>query len=287
MDNKIINRLVEILESNSNLTWQNFCKFNKGMPINLVSKNEYKGFNRFFLSHISESNPMFITFKQANDLGLEIKKEELRKYYPVNFFCNMTKEKENGENKDVRFFKLFFVYSINQIVDCDKKEKFIADYNSKYEVVEFSPAPITEREKNCHDKLMSFCEKNFISVEITDCKTGSYSPALNRIRMPEMKYFKTFSHWLDVFSHEVIHATSVNLKRCISGNFGSTDYSKEELIAEIGSALIMNQFELETQEIEVNTASYLKSWLGAIKQKPSFLYSSFSQAQKATELVLN
>ena len=69
--------------------------------------------------------------------------------------------------------------------------------------------------------------------------------------------------------------------------FGSESYSKEELVAEIGSAAICNRIGIETASTFRNSAAYIQNWLGALKGDKRLIVSAASRAEKAVGLICN
>lgn len=69
--------------------------------------------------------------------------------------------------------------------------------------------------------------------------------------------------------------------------FGSDDYSKEELIAELGSTNILNMLGLETTNSFRNSTAYIQSWLRVLKNDVKFIVSASSKAEKAVKYILN
>lgn len=88
-------------------------------------------------------------------------------------------------------------------------------------------------------------------------------------------------------SHSTGHKT--RLDRLQTGQvaaFGSEEYSKEELVAEIGSATLMNLLGIETVKTFRNTAAYIQSWLNVLKNDNKFIVSASSKAEKAVNFIL-
>ena len=69
--------------------------------------------------------------------------------------------------------------------------------------------------------------------------------------------------------------------------FGSEEYSKEELVAEIGSATLLNLIGIETKKTFKNSTAYIQSWLRALKNDNKFIISASSKAEKAVKYILN
>ena len=89
------------------------------------------------------------------------------------------------------------------------------------------------------------------------------------------------------FTHSTGHKT--RLDRLQTGQiaaFGSEEYSKEELVAEIGSATLMNLLGIETVKTFRNTTAYIQSWLNVLKNDNKFIVSASSKAEKAVNFIL-
>ena len=69
--------------------------------------------------------------------------------------------------------------------------------------------------------------------------------------------------------------------------FGSEDYSKEELVAEIGASNMLNYLGISTEKAFKNTVAYIQSWLQVLKNDKKFIISASSKAQKATDYILS
>ena len=126
--------------------------------------------------------------------------------------------------------------------------------------------------------------------EITGSDKAFYSPGADKITMPVIGQFECPEEYYSVAFHEAAHSTGHKnrLDRDFSKNasFGSADYSKEELIAEISAAQIMNTIGIESSETFENSAAYIKGWLGRLKNDTKLIVSASSKAQKASDLIL-
>ena len=66
--------------------------------------------------------------------------------------------------------------------------------------------------------------------------------------------------------------------------FGSDEYAREELVAELGSALVCQKYGM-TKNLKEDSAAYLKSWLGSLKESPSFIKTTLMDVKKATSIL--
>lgn len=112
-----------------------------------------------------------------------------------------------------------------------------------------------------------------------------YSPGSDAITMPERSRFRDPEAFCATWAHEQAHSTGhqSRLKRDLSGTFGSDNYSREELIAELASVLVCQRLEIGC-ELQ-NHAAYLKGWSQTLKT-PRDLFSVLSAARAAADLIV-
>jgi len=120
-----------------------------------------------------------------------------------------------------------------------------------------------------------------------------YSPSLDYINMPPVALFHSDEEYYSTLFHEMTHSTghSDRLNRSTvtkTAHFGSSDYSKEELIAEMGSAFLSAEAGIINTTID-NSAAYIKGWISALKSADNrgLVIQAASAAQKAADYVLN
>lgn len=90
--------------------------------------------------------------------------------------------------------------------------------------------------------------------------------------------------------HEMVHSTGYESRLNRDGvtgthKFGSEDYSKEELVAEMGTAMLCGVAGIDNSTIE-NSASYIQSWLRQLKNDKKLVILASSKAQKAVDYIL-
>ena len=103
--------------------------------------------------------------------------------------------------------------------------------------------------------------------------------------------YKVINEYYSTTFHELTHSTGhkSRLNRLETGAvaaFGGTEYSKEELVAEIGSASLMNLLGIETVKTFRNSAAYIQSWLQVLRNDNKFIVSAISKAEKAVNYIL-
>ena len=115
-----------------------------------------------------------------------------------------------------------------------------------------------------------------------------YSPTSDSITLPPRDSFKSAEGMYATWAHEVVHSTGHQDRLARDGivNFSrkSESYAKEELVAELGAFLVCTRLEISSRAD--NHASYLSHWIKCLKEKPSFLKKSLSDANKAANYLV-
>lgn len=116
-----------------------------------------------------------------------------------------------------------------------------------------------------------------------------YSPAEDKIVVPCVRQFSDSSEWASTLLHEAIHSTGhkSRLDRLSStAHFGDESYSKEELVAEIGAAILCNMTGVESKKSFRNSAAYVQSWLQVLRNDKKMIVQASGQASKAVDFIL-
>ena len=118
-----------------------------------------------------------------------------------------------------------------------------------------------------------------------------YSPSIDYVCVPALEQYSDTSEYYSTTFHELTHSTGhkTRLDRLTSGAaaaFGGEDYSKEELVAELGAAALCNQCGIETSNSFKNSAAYIQSWLKALKNDKRMIVNASAAAQKAVDFIL-
>lgn len=157
----------------------------------------------------------------------------------------------------------------------------------KKEITELSSAkPIECAETLLHEYL----KREGIRLECNLSSEAYYSPLRDVIHLPMLSQFRDVESFYSVAYHEAIHSTGAEsrLARRSLQNvaFGSSSYSKEELIAEIGSECLMHHLGICTGEIERNSSAYVQGWLRALRNDKRMVIFAAAQAEKAVNYIL-
>ena len=131
------------------------------------------------------------------------------------------------------------------------------------------------------DDNLFFCPINQVKGD-----KAYYSLARDEIVIPTREQFIDGEAFATNTLHECAHATGAasRLNRTMGHAFGSEEYAKEELTAELSAALIASQHGL-TKHVKNDSAAYLKSWLGSLQQGPDFLKTVLSEVKRCTGMI--
>ena len=114
-----------------------------------------------------------------------------------------------------------------------------------------------------------------------------YSISKDHIVVPEKSQFKDGEAWVNTCTHEQIHSLGAEsrLGRIKPAAFGSREYAREELVAELGSALVCQNYGI-TKHLKDDSATYLKSWLESLNESPQFLKTVMLDVKKASGMLI-
>ena len=271
----ITERIIEQLE-NGVIPWQKPWSGTHSGAYNRISNKPYSLLNQMILKHGGE----YATFKQWSDLGGKIRKGEKSEVVTFWKIQPYEEENENGEKviKQIPLLRYYNVFHISQVDGVEPKEQLkISDLE-----------PIEEAEKIKTEYMNR--ERLKIFEKVTN--DAFYLPIQDYIQVPCKEQYQDIEEFYSTLFHEMIHSTGHKnrLNRPdMQGivRYGSEKYSKEELTAELGSAMIINILGIETGKSFKNSSRYIQDWLQALKNDNKFIASASSKAEKAVKYILN
>ena len=289
---EVTDRIIAKLEEGT-VPWQKPWTSKDGgfitAPRNLVSKKSYRGINVLMLATAGFSSPWWMTYKQASELGGNVKKGERSSI--VVFSKKLEKTGKDGKpvfnDKGEQQFVWMLRYS--RVFNLEQTEGISAP-ETEQPVVAGDAAEVEETDGIKKAKQI-VKDANLCPIK-TGGSVAAYSPVLDMIRMPKVKDFSSPAFYHHVLFHEMTHATghASRLARFETGTvngFGSDNYSKEELVAEIGASFLSNVAGIFGDVQFENAAGYIANWLKAFKDDPKMIVKAASAAQRAADLILN
>jgi len=245
-----------------------------GFPVNFSTGKKYRGVNVFLLSTAGFSSPFWLTYRQAQELGGNVRKGE--KGSTVVKYGTFEPEDEEEEKK--MFLKTYTVFNACQIegIEFPKPEARPAVSDSCGEA-KLIVAGMPQRPAIRHGSALAF-----------------YRPSEDFVSMPEPENMATEEAYFSTLFHELTHSTghaSRLARKSLMENKGQhgnrTTYAEEELVAEMGAAFLNAEAGILESELE-NSAAYLANWAKAIKEDRTIsVIRAASQAQKAADFILN
>ncbi|OGO78512.1 MAG: hypothetical protein A2Y23_00025 [Clostridiales bacterium GWB2_37_7] len=276
---EVINSKIMELLKQGTVPWRKSWHAASNYPKNLISKKEYRGINIFLLGCQQYSSSYWLTFKQATEKGGHVRKGE--KSTPVIFWKWIDRKDADGAdgeesigNGKVPILRYYNVFNICQV-----------------EGIEAPPSPETTMNPFTPiERAEQIIAGMPMRPEIRHGGNACYSPMLDYIKLPEPSAFQSPEEYYSTAFHELAHSTGhasrVGRKGILEPSyFGSHEYSKEELVAEMGAAFLCGHAGIE-QEVLENSAAYISGWLKALKNDKKLLVMAAAQAQHASDYIL-
>ncbi len=242
-----------------------------GQAISRATGKPYSLLNQMILGRGGE----YVTFAQCQKEGGKIRKGE--KSQMVVFWKFIEQEdEETHEKKQIPFLRYFNVFHIDQCEGLTAKHAL--PFNEDIQPDEYAEEIISD-----------YIRRSGVTFHYQEGDRAYYQPSSDTVSIPLMSQFAETAEYYSTAFHELTHSTGHErrLDRLSkTAYFGSEAYSKEELIAEIGAAALVNHVGLETASSFRNNAAYVQSWLEALKDDKRLIVSAAGKAEKAVNLIL-
>lgn len=271
---QVTDRVLEMMETHG-ANWINpfSRKGQLSIPHNVSSKKAYRGINTLLLGWSAHASPVWGTYKQWNEKGCNVRKGE--KSTTIVFWQFIEKEDEQGKKQRIPFLKYYNVFNADQV---DGYEP---------EAVE----EVSEEER------IAAAEDFFrrIPAKVTFSKAGKayYSPATDKVHCPELSVFEATPTssatecYYSTLAHELVHWTGheSRLKRDQLNSFGTEDYAREELVAELGAAFVCATLGISASP-RADHVHYLNGWMKKLADHKREFVSAAAAATKAVDFLI-
>ncbi len=243
----------------------------RGAAISHVTGKPYSILNQLMLRKPGE----YLTYNQCKAEGGCVRKGE--KAQMVVFWKFI--DREDADTHETVKVPLLRYYSVFHVSQCEGiKEKHL------------SPLPGTAESDDAADAIITdYISREGVTLQEVEGNSAFYQPFTDSVTVPTKAQFTETAEFYSTVFHELTHSTGheKRLNRLDKvACFGSDDYSKEELVAEIGAAALVNHVGLETAKSFRNSAAYLQNWLTVLKSDKRFIVSAAGKAEKAVNLIL-
>ncbi len=242
--------------------------------MNYVSRRPYGLLNQMLLPQKGE----YLTPKQAAELGGDFSGEKTSRIYFFRMVEKGTKTYDEDGNEIKEEYPVLKSYNVLHVSQVRGIESKIASETGKRNL----------REDDVEAAVQAFCSKFGVTIAHASGKEPSYDPVSDTVTLPYLKQYESSSAYYDDLFRLLAHATGKagRLDRGVECPVGADGFSREELVAEMAAAMLLNHFEVDTLEVWRNSVAYMKGWMDAIgSDKYMFVWAS-SRAEKAAKMIL-
>lgn len=267
---EVTNRIISQLEKGV-IPWQKPWVAS-GAAISHSTGKPYSLLNQMLLGRPGE----YLTFKQCHAEGGKIKKGE--KSNMVVFWKWLDVEDE--ETKKMEKIPLLRYYNVFHIDQCEGiKAKYIQELPC-----------VVQPEEAAEKVIDGYITRSGVQIIHEEGNRAYYRPSVDTVTLPIIEQFKSVAEYYSTAFHELTHSTGhesrLNRLRKVAC-FGSEEYSKEELVAEISAATLMTRTGFETDSSFNNSVAYIQSWLKALRDDKRMIVSAAGKAEKAVKLIMD
>ncbi|MBP9983307.1 MAG: DNA primase, partial [Prevotella sp.] len=200
------------------------------------------------------------------------------------------KQMSNEEKKNIAVYPKLQIYNVFNVSQTNLKEARPELY-AKFEEANKVATGETKGDGRMIDfpAVDAMIEKNgwVCPIYPKHQDNAYFSISKDEIVVPEKSQFINGESFYSNLLHEMTHSTGTEerLNRFKQGNgFGSAEYSREELVAELSAALIASRYGME-KNVKEDSCAYLKSWLGSLKESPEFLKTTLLDVKRASSMI--
>jgi antirestriction protein ArdC len=250
------------------------------MPRNAATGQRYRGINVLTLGMsglaFSSADPRWATYKQAEDRGWQVRKGErgTTGYFFKRLELRDDTKPEGDEDavKRIPLLRAFSLFHASQI----------------HGIPDYVPPTIEEAPWRAPEAAETIVANSKAIIRIGGDR-AFFSPSTDHIQMPPPHSFGTASGWASVILHELCHWSggSNRLNRDLRNRFGSHDYAREELRAQLGQMMVCGELGIAVSDDEFsNSAAYLSSWLEKLRSDRKEIFRAAADAQRIADYLL-
>lgn len=270
----ITDRITEQM-SQGIIPWQKPWHGVAGGAVSYETQKPYSFLNQCLLGRDGE----WLTFNQVKKAGGNVRKGA--KAGIVTFFKSFDRvqENEDGTTESKKSFVLQY-YHVFHIDDCEGvKSKRKEDFkNTELHPIETAETVVNEYVDR----------ETTLTLQVTPSNRAYFAPAQDLVVVPTMEQYDHIEEYYSTLFHELVHSTGVS-QRCDRGlgkiASKSDEYSREELVAEMGSAMICNILGIDSEKAFNNSVAYIQSWLRALRNDNRMIVWAASRAEKAVKYI--
>ena len=276
---RVAAEFADYIDTQGTLPWLKPWSMDGIFPTNLQTKHTYTGINALllgmFMGARGYESPYFLTIKGMRELGgtfTDWEGDAAHSGLPIVFWkmLRVDDKKKPGEEKIVPLLKGWTVWNVAHMTGITlppRPEPIVVDI----------PTAVEGMMDNYQDPPRLLHESS---------AQAYYSPLFDKIVLPRKEQFLSVLGYAETKAHELVHSTghSSRLNRFDDKSNPHEAYAREELVAEIGAAILLQRLGLEPDMPRM--ADYVRGWGSRIKEDPKMLISAANKADKAVDMVL-
>lgn len=275
----VTENIIDLIESGKLTDWEKPFRTYKR---NILSKKDYSPLNQMLLMFDETGSQFYITPKQCMEHKIDFSGV---KTHIVTFYTTFeTPNKDDKSKMDKKFVLRYYrVIGVDALKESEEKTKLLERHASAL--------------LNLNNKTNIDLEKALAKIGFTvkPANRAAYSPFLHEIYMPSIVSFTDEKAYYKTLFHELVHWTGHKSvlnrhddKKYMFDGEEKQNYSYEELVAELGSAMLSAFFSIgDGKDGLENSASYIKGWASKLKSDVNMIVSASSKAKKAVDLILS
>ncbi|HVT12615.1 MAG TPA: zincin-like metallopeptidase domain-containing protein [Fimbriimonadaceae bacterium] len=270
----VTERILKALEEGV-VPWRKPWQENTSLPCNAISHRPYHGINLLLLGLSRYRDHRWLTYRQAQELGGHVKpgeKSSIAVFWKQWEPSGDKEESSKGHRQQVPLLRFYHLFNVDQ---CE---------GLKLPALATTPRPHHQRIEAAEELVRSIPNPPRLHEGL---KIACYYPRIDVVHMPALDSFETPDAYYATLFHELGHATGHQTRLNRPGvtaapRFGTSDYSREELIAELTSAFCCATLGLDNSLID-NAASYIDGWLMTLRSDAKAIVTASAQAQRAAD----
>lgn len=258
------------------ITGLNYNKDKEGKKISVTNKDGEK-MPQVSVLKGAKSFPVFITTFTVVD-------KETREKIKYEDYKNLSDEEKERYN----VYPKLNVYNVFNVDQTNIKEARPELYQKLEKENTIEKPEVKQGEMFSFPAVDKMIKDNLwiCPIKPTHGDQAFFTISKNEIVVPEKKQFKDGESFYGTTFHEMAHSTGTeaHLNRIKPSAFGSAEYAREELVAELTAALVAQRYGI-TKNLKEDSACYLKSWLSSLKESPDFIKTTLTDVKKASSLI--
>jgi putative DNA primase/helicase len=251
-------------------------------PHNPTTQKRYRGINALYLMSKDYADPRWLTYKQADGLGAQVRKGEKSTWIQYWKFTDERIRKDDNNNPILNNDGK----PVKETVKLERPRVFYASVFNAEQIDNLPELVIEPPNWNPIERAEQILQASLAAIEHGEYDRAFYRSATDRIHLPHKHQFETPDRYYATALHELGHWTGheSRLNRDMAHPFGSEGYAREELRAEIASMLLGH--ELGIGHDPGQHAAYVASWIKTLEEDPTEIFRAAADAEKIQDYVL-